>query len=48
MVSTPVPVVGVQDGWINSCDGNEKAKTPNYTPNGAVPAVDSAYWQRWA
>jgi hypothetical protein len=44
-VSAPVPVVGVQDGWINSCDGKEKAKTPNYTPNGAVPAVSSAYWQ---
>jgi hypothetical protein len=43
--SAPVPVVGVQDSWINSCDGKEKAKTPNYAPNRAVPAVTSAYWQ---
>ncbi len=43
--SAPVPDVGVQDSWINSCD---TGSTPNYAPKGAdpsVPAVDSPYWQ---
>src|SRR5260370_26422382 len=42
--SAPVPDVGVQDSWINSCD---TGSTPNYAPKGAdpsVPAVDSPYW----
>jgi hypothetical protein len=38
----PVTIpVGVQDGWINSCDSGP---TPDYTPKGSVPAVDSPYW----
>jgi hypothetical protein len=42
--SAPIPIVGVQDSWVNSCD---KGKTPNYSPKKAdplVPAVDSSYW----
>jgi hypothetical protein len=44
-VSAPVPVVGVQDSWINSCD---KGGTPNFNPQGqdpAVPAVDGRRWR---
>jgi hypothetical protein len=43
--SAPLPVVGAQDSWVNSCD---KGSTPDYSPKGAdpaVPAVDSPYWQ---
>lgn len=38
--STPV-TVGVQDGWINSCDSGQ---APDYHPGKSVPAVDSPYW----
>ena len=35
----PVTIpVGVQDGWINSCDSGS---APDYTPKNSVPAVDS-------
>jgi hypothetical protein len=43
--SAPVPVVGVQDSWINSCD---KGGAPNFNPKGkdpAVPAVDGRRWR---
>jgi hypothetical protein len=40
--AAPVTIpVGVQDGWINSCDSGS---APDYTPKNSVPAVDSPYW----
>ena len=40
--AAPVTIpVGVQDGWINSCDSGS---APDYTPENSVPAVDSPYW----
>ena len=39
--ATGAVTVGVQDGWINSCDSGQ---TPNYHPKNSVPAVDSPYW----
>jgi hypothetical protein len=42
--SAPVPVVGVQDSWINSCD---KGSTPNFNPKGSDPAVPAVDGRRW-
>jgi hypothetical protein len=38
------PVVGVQDGWINSCDAGSAPSLPH--PGSAVPADQSPYWSR--
>jgi hypothetical protein len=38
------PVVGVQDGWINSCDTGSAPRLPHR--GSPVPAVDSPYWSR--
>lgn len=36
--------VGVQDGWVNSCDSGP---APNYTPKNSKPAVDTgSAWSR--
>src|SRR5581483_8928703 len=46
-LAAPAPpglVVGVQDGWINSCDGGPAPNLPH--PGSPVPAVDSPYWSR--
>jgi hypothetical protein len=37
-------VVGVQDGWINSCDAGSAPSLPH--PGSAVPADQSPYWSR--
>ena len=42
--SAPVPVVGVQDSWINSCD---KGSTPDFNPRGSDPAVPAVDGRRW-
>jgi hypothetical protein len=42
--SEPVPVVGVQDSWINSCD---QGATPNFNPKGRDPAVPAVDGRRW-
>jgi len=42
--SAPVPVVGVQDSWIDSCD---KGSTPDFNPRGSDPAVPAVDGRRW-
>jgi hypothetical protein len=39
---TAVLAVGVQDGWINSCDAGSTPRLPK--PGSPVPADDSPYW----
>lgn len=42
--SAATPVVGVQDGWINSCAVGSAPRLPH--PGSPVPAVESPYWSR--